>query len=240
VRLLDLTLNTPQENLALDEALLDAAEASSNESREVLRLWEPRQGMLVAGSSSRLADEVNLNACAARGVPVLRRASGGATILTGPGCLMYAVVLSYELRPDLRPIDQAHSFVLGTIAAALGKNISGVSRAGISDLVLGEKKFSGNSLRCKRGHFLYHGTLLYRFPLEEISSLLKMPSRQPAYREHRNHADFLTNLPLGAPALRQALITAFSATEDCPNWPRSLTDQLVAEKYSNREWNERL
>ncbi len=35
------------------------------------------------------------------GIPVLRRASGGAAIVIGPGCLMYALVLSYELRPSL-------------------------------------------------------------------------------------------------------------------------------------------
>jgi lipoate-protein ligase A len=240
MQLLDLTLETPEENVALDEALLDAAENDSGGGGEVLRLWEPRQMMVVAGNSSRLADEVHLSASSKRAVPMLRRCSGGATILTGPGCLMYAVVLSYQQRPHLRPIDHAHRFVLDTIAAGLRQKVSGVARAGISDLVLAGKKFSGNSLRCKRSHFLYHGTLLYQFPLEKVSEFLKIPSRQPAYRAQRNHADFLTNLPLDTVTLRQSLTAAFSATEDCPNWPRALTARLVAEKYSRADWNERL
>lgn len=244
MQFLDLTLPTAVENVALDEALLDAAEASAAETGsgargEVLRLWEPSETMVVVGNSSRLADEVRLDVCAARGVPVLRRASGGAAIVSGPGCLMYAVVLSYELRPELRAIDHAHHFVLDTIVAALGKKVTGVACNGISDLVLGDKKFSGNSLRCKRNYFLYHGTLLYQFPLEQVSELLKMPSRQPTYRQARSHADFITNLPTDAASLRQSLVAAFAANEKISDWPRELTRQLVAEKYSDLVWTER-
>jgi lipoate---protein ligase len=266
MKFLDLTLPSPAENVALDEALLDTAETSSAPHSEVLRLWQPSEMMVVAGNSSRLAEEVHLDACAQHRVPVLRRCSGGAAILTGPGCLMYAVILSYQQRPHLRSIDQAHRFVLDTIATALNRALQlplplgeggdesavrnlpptayrlppTVARAGISDFVLGNKKFSGNSLRCKRNYFLYHGTLLYRFPLEKISEFLKMPSRQPAYRQHRSHADFLTNLPLDSAAIQQALTTAFATTDNYSDWPRALTTELTAEKYNCAEWNERL
>jgi lipoate-protein ligase A len=241
VHLLDLTLTTAVENLALDEALLERAEQSVQPS-EVLRLWEPSSPMVVVGSSSRVADEVKLDECRRRGVPVLRRPSGGATIVAGPGCLMYAVVLSYELRPELRSIDRAHRYVLKIIAEALQKEIvdANIHRAGTSDLALGEKKFSGNSLRCKRTHLLYHGTLLYKFPLDEVEQLLGMPSRQPDYRANRRHSDFLTNLPLTAAALRQALIEAFVANDELSSWPRDLTAQLVEQKYSQANWNFRL
>jgi lipoate-protein ligase A len=87
---------------------------------------------------------------------------------------------------------------------------------------------------------LYHGTLLYRFPLEKISEFLKMPARQPPYREHRSHKDFLTNLPLTAATLRQCLLTTFAATEPLLDWPRTLTAQLMAEKYDRNDWNCRL
>ena len=109
----DLTLSTPEENLALDEALLDQAEQSP-EPLETLRFWEPAALMAVLGRSSHAEVEVDQEACRSDGVPVLRRASGGATILTGPGCLMYALVLSYELRPTLRAVDVAHHVVLDT------------------------------------------------------------------------------------------------------------------------------
>lgn len=236
--LLDLTLPTAPENLALDEALLERAEQSGRPG-EILRLWEPTSPIVVVGSSSRAADEVKLDHCQKQNIPVLRRASGGATIVTGPGCLMYAVVLSYELRPALRSIDRAHRFVLDAIASQLQRLAPelDIYRAGTSDLAANDRKFSGNSLRCKRTHLLYHGTLLYDFPLAKVAELLNTPPRQPDYRAGRAHTDFIRNLELPATALRKALIEAFQANEQATDWPRELTNQLVAEKYGRDDWN---
>src|SRR4051794_35269093 len=95
----DISLSTPAENLAFDEALLEWAEQGSAEG-EFLRLWESTQPMVVVGRSSRVAEEVNEPFCREKRIPVLRRSSGGAAIVTGPGCLMYALVLSYAVRPE--------------------------------------------------------------------------------------------------------------------------------------------
>ena len=115
---LQLTLDTPAENIALDEALLDEAEATGPDA-EYLRIWESPTPLVVLGRSSRAAEEVDLDACRARGIPVLRRSSGGAAIVAGPGCLMYAVVLSYDRRPEARGIHQSHDYVLSRIITAL-------------------------------------------------------------------------------------------------------------------------
>ena len=172
MQLLDFTLPTPQENLALDEALLDTAEESS-EPVEMLRFWESDRPVVVLGRSSKAAEESRIDACQNDGVPVLRRCSGGAAIVAGPGCLMYGVVLSYEVHPELRALDLAHRFVLSRLREALLPLAPGVQLRGTSDLAVDDNKFSGNSLRCKRTHLLYHGTLLYDFDLSLISSLLK-------------------------------------------------------------------
>jgi len=107
MRHLHLTLPSPAENLALDESLLDAAEAGEIDTG-VLRLWESPTYCVVLGRSSSAAIEVHLEACHQDCVPVLRRSSGGGTILAGPGCLMYALVLSFQDYPQLQAIDQAH------------------------------------------------------------------------------------------------------------------------------------
>ncbi|HEV3417181.1 MAG TPA: lipoate--protein ligase family protein, partial [Pirellulales bacterium] len=112
MQLLDLTLDTPAENLALDEALLLLEAEAAGEPHEVLRLWEPLQFAVVVGSSSRVAAEVAPDACRVRGIEVLRRTSGGAAVVIGPGCLMYSLILSRKLRPEQRAIDGAHCFVL--------------------------------------------------------------------------------------------------------------------------------
>src|ERR671937_1831087 len=102
MRLLDLTLPALADNLALDEALL--LEAEAGRGGEVLRLWEWPTPGVVLGSGCRLAEDVHEAACRADGVPVLRRASGGGTVLLAAGCLLYSLVLSYERYAELQDI----------------------------------------------------------------------------------------------------------------------------------------
>jgi lipoate---protein ligase len=236
MHLLDLTLPTAAENLALDEALLDEAEAA-DAPRETLRIWEPRQWMVVVGRSSRIASEVHSDACRALDIPVLRRSSGGAAIVAGPGCLMYALVVSYRLRPQLRNLEAAHRWALDSLAAVLANLVPGVQRQGTSDLAFDGRKFSGNSARCRREHLLYHGTLLYDFPLALLEQCLAMPPRTPCYRAGRSHATFVANLPIPSASLRRALAEAFDAREPCDAWPADRTARLVGERYSRPEWN---
>jgi lipoate-protein ligase A len=151
---------------------------------------------------------------------------------------MYALVLSYQLRPALRAVDRAHALVLGTISAALAPSVPGLHCAGTSDLVVGDRKVSGNSLRARRGHFLYHGTLLYDFPLDLVDRCLAMPPREPGYRRRRPHPDFLANLPLAAAAIVRLLRDAWGATESCDNWPQAATARLVAQRYGQPQWTE--
>ena len=257
MKLLELTLPTPEENLALDEALLDQAEADESCS-EVLRLWEPEAPMVVVGRSSKLAQEVKADECRRRGIPVLRRSSGGTSIVAGPGCLMYAVILSLKERPELRAIDQAHRFVLDHLAAALAPLIPHVRCRGTSDLVLSEQekcppvagvscdqdtkasealKVSGNSVRVKRDWLLYHGTLLYNFPIELIEACLPMPPREPDYRGGRSHRQFVANLPVSRDDLRKAMIAGWQAHEPLEDWPRERTADLINQRYGLASWH---
>ena len=103
--------------------------------------------------------------------------------------------------------------MLGKLAAACRGCCPGISRQGISDLAWQDRKFSGNSLRVKRDHILYHGTLLYDFPLPLIGELLATPPRQPVYRQWREHDAFVINLPLTREPLRRAVIDAWQAHE---------------------------
>lgn len=235
MQFLDLTLPTMAENLALDEALLDEAEANQD-PQETLRLWEPSTTAVVLGRSSRRAQEVNEEACLQRKVEVLRRSSGGLSIVTGPGCLMYSVVLSCLSRPELKSITAAHQFVLAKLGSALAEQLPGVCICGTSDLALGERKFSGNSLRTKRQHLLYHGTLLYNFPLQTIADCLLHPPRSPDYRAGRNHEAFVMNLPLQVESLRSIVQRAFACDQIANRWPESLTQQLVGERFSQESW----
>jgi lipoate-protein ligase A len=233
MQFLDLTLPALAENLALDEALLDEAEASGGPT-ECLRLWESPKFAVVLGRSSKAAVEANLPACQADRIAVTRRCSGGCAVVIGPGCLMYSVVLSYELHPQLRVLDEVHRYVLERVSRAVGL---GTTISGTSDLTWRGRKFSGNSLRCKRDHLLYHGTLLYDFPLDLVARYLCPPPREPEYRTGRSHAEFIANLDTDAVMLRSELRLAFDADLELSTWPQARVAQLVSSRYGRGEWS---
>jgi lipoate-protein ligase A len=232
-----MTLASPAENLALDEALL--LEAEAGRGREVLRVWEPTRFAVVLGSGCKLADDVKEEACARDGVPVLRRSSGGGTVVLGPGCLSFSLVLRYDRAPALREIQTSYAFILGNVVQALRESAPGIEAAGVSDLAVSGLKCSGNAQQRKRLHLLHHGTLLYTFSLEIVGAYLKLPQRQPEYRGGRDHKAFLTNVPVSREELVRALREVWGADQASNDWPAEVVQQLVAEKYGSPTWTRR-
>lgn len=205
MRLLDLTLSTPADNLALDEALLDDAEHTHPSDLQVLRFWESPTHFVVLGAGSKPELDVNLDACNRLSIPVLRRCSGGGTIVQGPGCLSYALILAKSRAPRLNSIHGTNEYVLEKICAALRTFAPDIHFAGTSDLAIGDRKVSGNAQRRKKHFILFHGTILYAFDLALISSLLKHPPKEPDYRANRPHVDFIANVPASASDLKIAI-----------------------------------
>ena len=239
MKLLRLTLDRPAENLALDEALVETADNSQTHD-EVLRLWEPKQNSVVIGRSTPLHAEVDVAWCQENGIPMFRRVSGGASIVTGPGCLMYAVLLDLRQRPHLRMLDQAHRFVMQTMATALQSIGIATEIKGTCDLTIDGRKVSGNSLRVKRNFLIYHGTMICDFDTQLISSCLKTPVRQPDYRNQRSHEDFVASLSVKTPELSTAIAHAWNAEEPLVDWPQALTQKLAKEKYETQAWLDRV
>jgi lipoate-protein ligase A len=234
MRFLDLTLPTLAENLALDEALL--LEAEDGQGGEVLRLWEWPRPAVVLGAGCWLATDVDEAACRAGGVRVLRRTSGGGTVLLGHGCLSYSLVLPLDRSPALADITASYRYILGTVRDALDGLLPGIELAGTSDLAAAGRKFSGNAQQRKRHHLLHHGTLLYDFDLGLVGCYLRLPARRPEYRGERGHAEFLRNFPVTADVLRHRLRAAWNAAADLPSWPEERVRELVRDKYATEDW----
>jgi lipoate-protein ligase A len=228
------TLASLAENLALDEALLLAGESA--EGGEVLHVWEWASAAVVLGAASRLTLDVDEAACQADGVPILRRSSGGGTVLLGKGCLVYSLILAYDRSPALGEIPTSYVYILERVRDALSDLLPGLELAGTSDLAAGGRKVSGNAQQRKRTHLLHHGTLLYDFDLAQVGRHLRMPERRPEYRGQRGHEDFLMNLPAGAEELKRRLRAAWGADTQIETWPESKVASLVQEKYLTAEW----
>jgi lipoate---protein ligase len=223
---------SPLANLAFDDALVESADSWNGEGaapQETLRVWEMPSVCVVMGRGSKLS-EVQEAVCIRDQIPILRRCSGGASIVAGPGCLMYSVLLSLDHSPGLRDIDRAHRYVMGTIMAGVQQLVAQVQLEGTCDLTLDGKKCSGNAVRYKRHWVLYHGTLLYHFSLDLISRYLAMPPRMPDYRANRNHDAFVANLECDPTQLRIALRQAWKAEGEWNSHP--FQNQIIEKSRS--------
>ncbi len=234
MKFLDLTLPTPEENLACDEVLLDLLEEGAGE--ETLRLWESPLHFVVLGISGRAQEEVDLGACRRLEIPVLRRVSGGGTVLQGPGCLNYSLCLKIKPGP-LKNLRETTAWIMErhkkAVAEVLGK---AVQVQGTSDLTLGPLKFSGNAQRRKRISLLFHGTFLHRFDTGLTEKILQMPKKRPPYRKDRSHQDFMMNLNIDPRKIRKVLRDTWNAWETSGHIPLERIQELSREKYSDKAW----
>ena len=219
LRLLDLTLPSPEENLALDDALLDELDECGGEP--VLRFWESDRYFVVLGPSCRLLHDVRAAACRQDGVPVLRRTSGGGTVLQGPGCLSYAFVLPLAWHVDLANIHSTNRLILERIACSLHRWEPATAFRGISDLAIDGMKISGNAQRRKRHALLFHGTILHAM------RYLNQPARQPDYRQDRPHGTFLRTINVPPKELKQAIAAAWGVGLPLEAWPKARIVQCV-------------
>jgi len=221
--------------LALDEALLNLRENGPGDG--FLRFWEPSEPCVVLGRTNSAEREVRLDRCRERGIPLFRRSSGGGTVVQGPGCLNFSLVLNTAADRRLENAGTTNAYVLEQNAAVISA-LTGeeVRVSGSSDLTIGGRKFSGNAQRRRLRSILYHGCMLLDFDITLIEDLLPLPSRQPDYREGRTHMEFLRNLRIPAERVKDALRKSWGADLPATGIPAEETERLASEKYMDPSW----
>src|SRR5436190_19232616 len=236
VKYCDLTLRSAEENLACDEALLDFCQSGGCDG--VLRFWEPNNYFVALGYANRAATEVNLEFCRSQTIPVLRRCTGGGTVLQGRGCLNYSLILKCDVSPSLQSITGTNEFVLKRHQEILSTLLRApVEKRGHTDLAIGGLKFSGNAQRRRQKFLLFHGSFMLHLDISLIEKALPFPSRQPDYRTDRSHSDFLMNLKISSHLLKTALRGAWAASDTLVELPFEAIAKLIEQKYGCDEWN---
>ena len=230
---------SPAELLARDEVLLDHCESTGHTG--FLTFWTSTAYFVVLGYGKNLDQEVLQDECARLNVPILRRCSGGGTVLQGPGCLNYGLILPFDHAPELESITGANRFIMEKNRAAIAAlTHSSVRVQGCTDLTLNDLKFSGNAQRRKRRSLLFHGSFLLNFDLSLISKTLRLPHQQPDYRQNRAHESFLTNLNIDSARIESALINVWNAKQSSsPETQRVIISRikdLALSKYSRPDW----
>ena len=226
MQLKNISFKLPQENILYDELLLQMADKQS--VGESLRFWESPVVFIVLGLIGKEHDDIDLELAKKDGIPVLRRTSGGGTVLQGPGSLNYTLVLDKNRHPDLLDLRKSYSWISVKVIETL--KVCGVEAVfkPISDIALvdHEKKFSGNAQHRGKNYILHHGTILYNFDLNLISRYLKMPKDKPEYRMNRSHKDFVTNINM-QPQLFKGTLAGFFGLKLASN-SQQLSSQEVS------------
>ena len=194
-----------------DEDLLDLVK---RERRACVRLTRPESMALVLGRSSKAELEIDFNELAYAPIVLLRRRGGGCTVLLDPGNLVVSIALPIR---GFGAIDTWFHIISAWLIKELATaGIAGVTREGVSDLVLFERKIGGSCIFRGRDLLYYATTLLIEADLGAIGRYLTHPPREPGYRAGRPHEEFLGRLAdlvpgTTTPALQQRLVPRLSA-----------------------------
>jgi lipoate-protein ligase A len=196
---------------------------------------------VVVGHANARAREVNLAACDAGGIPVLRRCSGGGTVVQMPGILNYALILRIPAEGPFATLAGTNRVVMERMRRCVQglQPLGGlpVSVQGITDLCVGDRKVMGNAQRRRRMALLFHGSFLLSADLSTFERLLQPPSREPDYRKGRTHKEFCVNLGIPAAALRAALVAEWNGRRDLIEGLDARVRRLMDSRYARAEWH---
>lgn len=212
--------NTPIfEQLQIEEALLRTEEKSFC----IINIGSPRA--IVMGISGQAEALLDADAVKKEEVPVIRRYSGGGTVVVDPDTLFVTFILSKDLlglppfpEPILRWSAEFYASAWKIPHFQLREN----------DYCIGNLKCGGNAQYIKKERWSHHTSFLWDFH-ESNMNLLLMPAKQPKYREKRSHSDFLCRLNSHA-ASPQELIKKIEA---------ELVKRFYMETFDLHSWERR-
>ncbi len=225
-------------DLALDELLVSRAEA-------LARAWSPSGRAAVIGVGSKAAAELDLAACRADGLRVLRRMTGGSAVLVTPEVACFSLVFPHALFPAAKKISGAYGLATTLTARALRALGLAAEFEPPGDLAIGGRKLVGFAQARRRKATLVHGVIPVALDLTELERYLAHPPKEPAYRAGRAHEEFVTTVARelgGCPVddVLGALGEAFCGpcvTGDPPSEEELAAAAVLAgEKYENDEW----
>lgn len=228
----DIPDTDPVRNLALEEALLRAVPPVP-----LLRIWQS-EACVVIGRAQQPGREADLAACAARGVPVLRRASGGGTVYHDLGNLNITVAAAGR-RPGL-PGD------LAALIAGVLRRLGATPTVTERGVFAGPAKVSGLAAHRTRDATLAHATLLVTTPAARVRALLAAaPARARPSDSRRSPVAALRDLASGlnVPGACR-LVRAEAAERFGPLAPRTASAaeldwqrRLLTGRYESAAWH---
>lgn len=192
-RLLNSGYQKASDNMALDEAILAAY--SRGEVPPTLRFygWQPEAVSL--GYFQRAAKEIDLAACKAAGIDVVRRLTGGRAVLHAEE-LTYSIIVGENYPQMPQTITASYRYLskgllLGLAKLGLDAEMTKPQSAYAArtehlvsaacfdspshyELTLGRRKLIGSAQVRKKGVILQHGSILLEFSPKKLTGILNL------------------------------------------------------------------
>lgn len=159
---------------------------------------------IVLGISGKAAELVNEQKAVQDNIPLIKRFSGGGTVIVDEHTLFITFICQKDLHsfpaypePIMKWTEEIYKETFQHRGFSLREN----------DYVLHDKKCGGNAQYIKKDRWLHHTSFLWDYSENKMQYLLH-PKKTPSYREGRSHTDFLCRLKDNFPS-KEEFITSF-------------------------------
>jgi len=215
----------------------------STSKEPVVMIWQT--GKCAMLGSYQLADaELDMSFAKEQNLQIVRRSSGGGTIFTDSGTLLYSMILPCT---EQSPQQTAKEALSKSVVSALGKMGVPVKVEGRNDIVIDGKKFSGMAQYIRSGRICSHCSLLYDADLEMLARVLTVDDEKIQSKAIRSVRSRVTNLknyfnnPLSTPDFLKAFKKKLFEDYEISEYPLLENDLkeinvIYNEKYANPAW----
>lgn len=161
MKLIESTFDDIHLNLALEEYVFQ-----NFMDDDYFIIWE-NDNSIALGKYQNPFEEVNFKEVEKLGTKIARRNSGGGTVFHDKGNINYSVIINNEKRLRVN-----YDSFMDPIINSLNKLGIKAEKTGICNIVVDDKKISGNAQYSRKGRVLHHGTLLYDANLKLLNNIL--------------------------------------------------------------------
>lgn len=174
--------SNPYFNLAMEDYFLK----NSNDEHFMIYINEP---CVVVGKHQNLLSEINLPFINKNNIKPARRISGGGTVYQDYNNVNFSFIHNC-INPDKINFVRFTSPVL----EALKEMGLEVEFSGRHDLLIANKKISGNAMHIFKSRVLSHGTLLYNSDLHQLSAALSNNTQKYSDKSIKSVRSKVTNI----------------------------------------------
>lgn len=154
-------------------------------------IWQPDSTYIVLGRANNPEESVYMERAVENKINILKRNSGGHSVVLSPKMVVFSLKQQYDYL--VKPGQIFDDINKGLIVSFRSAGVDNLTMNGISDLTINGKKVLGSSMYINNGTLFYHAVINVSEDTRLISRYLRYPSREPDYRNGRNHEDFVTS-----------------------------------------------